>query len=343
MNLESKFGRTLRNLGPARFFVPLGLILILAGVLMICFRSGNYLETAGKVTAVSERIETDEGSDKTVYDVRFTYEVDGKTYENEFTGLAKKYTAGDEIKVFYNPEDPGKTTNGKIPDFVGPVLLGAGALAAVFGIYKTVKAMKKSKELDEARPGEGVPSVDFSAYQSQEGVKEYYVSFDGHSLKPGYVMEDADRKLLFEGKMTKQNLVGPRTYTFIDHVNDISHEHEVGHILTQTVNDSLFSARSSFKFDGKDVWDEIHERGVRLETDVLSKFPHFVYNAARDGKAFARIETSSKCVHEEDAAEHKLDLPIGRYYYRLWTDSEDLETMFLVVFAISETEQATVE
>jgi hypothetical protein len=34
---------------------------------------------------------------------------------------------------------------------------------------------------------------------------------------------------------------------------------------------------------------------------------------------------------------------VGRYYYRIWTDTDDLETLFLTVFAISETEQAVVE
>lgn len=342
MNLESKFGKIMRNTGPARFLIPVGLILIIFGAIMLGFRSGNYEETVGKVTEVSEHLDTAE-EQKTVYDVRFTYKVDGKDYEGSFSDLPEKHKAGDEIKVFYDPEDPSKVTNAKVPDFVWPLLIGVGVLAIAFGIFKTVQAFKKSKELDKLRPGEGLPPVDFKAYKEQEGVREYYCSFDGNSLKPGYVIEDADRNVLFEGKMTKQNLVGPRTYTFVDHVRNVSKEHEVGHVITQTVNDSSFSARSSFKFDGKNVWDEIHDRGIRLETDMLSKFPHFIYNAAWDGKAFARIETSGRYVHEEDAAEHSIDLPIGRYYYRFWTDSEDLESLFLVIFSISETEQATVE
>lgn len=342
MNLESKFGRILRNSGPARFFVPVGLILIIFGAIMLGFRSGNYEETAGKVTEVTEDVAVDEDN-RTVYNVRFTYEVDGKSYNGSFDGVGQKYAVGDSIKVFYDPADPGKTTNAKIPDFIWPVVIGVGAVAVVFGVIKTVQAFKKSRELDEKRPGEGLPPVDFKAYKTQEGVRELYCIFDGNALKPGYVIEDGDRKVLFEGKMTKQNLVGPRTYQFVDHVSGSSRDHEVGHVLTQTVNESLLSARSSFKFDGRNVWDEIHGRGIRLETDVLSKFPHFVYNAARDGKAFARIETSGKYVHEEDAAAHAVDIPVGRYYYRFWTDSEDLESLFLTIFAISETEQATVE
>lgn len=47
--------------------------------------------------------------------------------------------------------------------------------------------------------------------------------------------------------------------------------------------------------------------------------------------------------YEEDAAEHKLIIPVGRYYYRVWTNETDLADLFLTVFAISETEQTVVE
>ena len=55
------------------------------------------------------------------------------------------------------------------------------------------------------------------------------------------------------------------------------------------------------------------------------------------------IETSGKYVHEDEAAEHKMNLPVGRFYYRVWTNTRDFETLFLTIFAISETEQMIVE
>ena len=36
-------------------------------------------------------------------------------------------------------------------------------------------------------------------------------------------------------------------------------------------------------------------------------------------------------------------IPAGRYYYRVRKNSEDLDTLFLTIFAVSETEQAVVE
>ena len=95
--------------------------------------------------------------------------------------------------------------------------------------------------------------------------------------------------------------------------------------------------------DGKNIWDVLHERGLRLSTDLRSRFPNISYDVSRNGRPFARIEACSKYVHEDEEAQHKLVLPIGRYYYRFWTDSSDFETLFLTIFAVSESEQTMVE
>ena len=120
-------------------------------------------------------------------------------------------------------------------------------------------------------------------------------------------------------------------------------EHEVGHVVSQTFNDEFFSASSRFRFDGKDIWDALHERGLRIQTDLHSILPRVRYILSLNGRFFAVAETSSKYVHEEEEAAHKLAIPVGRYYYRCWTNEQDLDLLFLAIFAISETDQAVVE
>lgn len=47
---------------------------------------------------------------------------------------------------------------------------------------------------------------------------------------------------------------------------------------------------------------------------------------------------------EDEEAQHKIKMPPGRMYYRFWTASNDMELLFLTIFAISEcSEQAAVE
>ena len=335
--MENKIARFLRNTGPARFFVPLGVILIVFGIILLSFKTDSYLETVGKVTEVYE---TRNAENSQVYDVTFTFNVDGKEYTGVFGELTEEYKVGDDIKVFYNPEDPTQTTNSKLGGIIAPIMIGLGAVALVFGVFKTVKAFQKSKELDRTPKADPVA---FEGFKQTPGVTEYYCRHDGVMLKPGYILEDAARKVLFEGKMTKQALVGTRTFEFSNHVTGGVAEHEVGHTMTQSYNDNGWSAKSWFKFDGKNVWDELHDRGIRLQTNMRSKFPNFTYEVSKDGRAFAILETSGKYVHEDEAAEHKLNVPVGRYYYRVWTNTRDFETLFLTIFAISETEQAVVE
>ncbi len=143
--------------------------------------------------------------------------------------------------------------------------------------------------------------------------------------------------------MLKNNPIGARIFEFSDHTTGVVKEHEVGHTTTETFNNKFFSVRSWFKLDGKNIFDVLHDRGLRMTTDLHSKFPYAVYDIAKDGKAFARIESSSMYVHEDEEAQHKVIVPYGRYYYRFWTSSKDFESIFLTIFAISETEQAVVE
>ena len=341
MNMENKLARLLRNSGPARVLVPIGILLIIFGIIMLGMKpTGELVETVGTVTSVTE---VSTGSDKKEYDVDFSFSVNGTEYHNTFSNLVGTYNVGDAVKVFYDSENPNFVANTKNGGFIAPVMIILGVLAVVYGIMRSVKAFRKSAELGKTAPGKGSPPVDFQGFKTAPGVTEYYCRFDGNNLKPGYIVEDADRAVLFEGTMTKNALVGARTFTFTDHTTGSVREHEVGHVVTETFNDEFFSASSSFKFDGKNIWDVLHERGLRLSTDVRSIFPNVAYDVSRSGWPFARIESCSRFVHEEEEAEHTLALPVGRYYYRFWTDSSDMETLFLAIFAVSETEQTMVE
>ncbi|MBQ2110948.1 MAG: hypothetical protein II191_04295 [Clostridia bacterium] len=46
----------MRNTGPSRFLIPVGLILIIFGIILLGMKTDNYVETVGKVTNVEEYI-----------------------------------------------------------------------------------------------------------------------------------------------------------------------------------------------------------------------------------------------------------------------------------------------
>lgn len=342
--MENKLARFFRSTGALRFLLPIGIILIVMGVIMTSF-SGVKGETDGTVTKVNEYTETDSDNiEETRYDVEFTYTVGGKDYSGVFSGYADPMNLGDKVKVYYDPADPEKISNVKNPMVLALVMIGVGAAAIIGGILLTIRAVKKNRKLDkqieEASGGTDIRNV---VPIPKEQLTEYYVSFDGKTLRPGYIVEDRDRNVVFAAPMTKNSLVGNRVFTFEDKRLGTSTEHQVGHVTTQSYNDEMFSASSYFKFDGKNIWDLLHDRGIRIKTEILSQFPKTAYTVAKYGKFFATIETAGKYVHEEDAAEHKINIPYGSYYYRVWTNDQDMELLFLTVFAISETEQLVVE
>ena len=340
MNTENKIARFSRNTGPARFFIPVGVILIVFGVILSGMRTDKYEQTIGTITSVTEELEDGQKQ----YDVGVAYTVDGKRYETTFENLQGDYAEGAQLDVYYDPENPESTSNSKMSPLFPLALIGLGVLALVFGVLKTVGNVKKSRELDASAPAAGDSArAALDGIKTAPGVTEYYFRFDGNSLKPGYLIEDAERRVLFEGKMLKNALVGARTFEFRDHTTGSVKEHEVGHTTTSGYSNEFFSVRSWFKVDGKNIWDLLHERGIRMQTDLRTQFPRIAYDVTRSGGAFARIESTSVHVHEEDEAQHKLAIPAGRMYYRFWTASRDFESLFLTMFAVSETEQAFVE
>ena len=344
--MENKLARFFKSTGPARFFVPLGLILIIFGVIMMRMTPEEYGETTGVITDVSEYTDMSGDTKEQKADIEFDYTVNGTKYSGSFSGLSVgEYKIGDQIPVYYNPDDPESISNTKDTGIISTVMIAVGAAALIFGVLATVKTFKKNRALDDQIKGStGYSEVYQAAAPAKEELaNEYYVSFDGVTLKPGYLVEDRMRNVIYKMTMTKQAMVGNRVFTFTDCVSGFSEEHNVGHTVTQQYNNEIFSTSSWFKFDGKNIWDILHDRGIRIDTDLHSIFPRVRYTLSLNGSFLATVETASKYVHEEDEAEHKVNIPVGRYFYRIWTDATDLDLILLTVFAISETEQAVVE
>ena len=336
--MENKLARFMRNTGNLRVFLPLGLILIVVGVIMYMNSPSKYAETTAKITNVNEYKNND---NETVYDYDLEFTVDGKTYTSIFAAMPDKKNVGDTVTIYYDPANPESTSNTKHTGMISVVMAVAGVALVAFSVLSTVKKVQKSRELDaKTRPADGNVRV---APLPKDQLTEYYVAFDGSTLKPGYTVEDKNRKVVYEMTMTKQALVGARTFEFRNKLTGRTQEHAVGHTTTVSYNNEIFSQTSWFSIDGKNVWDVLHEQGVRIDTDIASKFPKMIYTMSQNGRFFATIETSSMYIHEEDEAQHKIRIPYGKWYYRCWTNEQNLDLLFLTVFAISETEQAVVE
>ena len=147
----NKFATILRESGPARFLIPVGIILVVVGAIMFVLtqRTQDYLPANATVSKVEleEAAYTDSEGDHhpASYLIGFKYTVDGKEVESELSGLGE-YKLGDKVKLFYNPEDPTQITMSKSL-LVPGAMIAVGALTLLAGIVSAVRAVKKLKNM----------------------------------------------------------------------------------------------------------------------------------------------------------------------------------------------------
>ena len=116
-------------------FMVVGVLVLAFGCYIAFFETKGYVAT----TAVIERIEEYEsgidadGFTEYSHDVYVSYSVNGRLYEAKSDYYSARYREGQEIKIFYNPDNPeqihGDSKNFGIYMMVlGPVLTLIGAV-----------------------------------------------------------------------------------------------------------------------------------------------------------------------------------------------------------------------
>ena len=163
---------------------------------------------------------------------------------------------------------------------------------------------------------------------------EYLLKPKLGTIKQTFFLEDENGNMVYEGKMTKFSLFGASPFEFINYVTNKKEEHKVGKTITieQGGNDlvSFMSKRSYFKYDGKKIWDYLHDLGIRIDSKLSDNKIGMTYDISFEGKSLATIATSS---------------PKGKsfittdIYYDVTCDEKDLDLVFLVAFSIAKTEQ----
>lgn len=137
----------------ARFFIPLGIILIVFGVIIfgINKENQNYIKTNAIVSRMDlvreSYIDENHNEVEATYNVYVKYSVDGKEYEEEL-GELSGYKENQEITIYYNPDDPVKITQTK--SLVLPiVMILFGFVSFVGGIISGLNAIKRIKKMND--------------------------------------------------------------------------------------------------------------------------------------------------------------------------------------------------
>ena len=141
----------------ARFFIPLGIILIAFGIVIAIINNQNkdYIKTEATISnvvlATDAYTDVDGNRIEATYDIYLKYTVDGKEYEADLSGLPK-YNIGDKMTIYYNPSDPSQITQTKSM-IIPLVMIALGIAAFVGGIVSAMNAVKRHKAMKEQEKG----------------------------------------------------------------------------------------------------------------------------------------------------------------------------------------------
>ncbi len=139
-----KLARFMNNTGPLRILAPIGISLLIMGIIMLSMTPHEYAETTGTVTAVHPY--EDEG--KTVYDIDFDYTVDGKTYTGTFSGFSEECAIGQQIRVYYDADEPQFVSNTRLASLFAIIMIVVGAIVLGIGLFLSIGATLYTRSID---------------------------------------------------------------------------------------------------------------------------------------------------------------------------------------------------
>lgn len=164
--------------------------------------------------------------------------------------------------------------------------------------------------------------------------KKYLFQPEKKVLKQGSVMTDEGGNVVYEAKMLKQPLFGAMEFEFVNHVTGKTEAHKVGKTVTVETSTNGFTnplaTKSRFKLDGQNIWDALHETGIRIDSNFSGNKLGMTYTVTLKGQPFATVATSTP---------GGKSLITSQHVYDVTTDAEDLDLVFLVTFAIARTDQ----
>ena len=314
--------------GIVTLFLIMGLIVVALGGYLGFFRDRGYLETSAVITKIDEEADaTSDDPDAKTYTATVSYTVDGKDYVTKLGDWDPSYKLNKRITIKYDPENPEKISGGGALFGVVVILIGAALIA--FALFSLIK---NKKQLSEYKEKQNAPVFTEPGRSGDE--RELFFLTDLGTAKGGCRIEDEAGNVVYEARNVKFSLVADSKFEFIDHALGRTAEHLVG--KTATTSSSAIWAlddHSTFTVDGKDVWKLLHENGIRIETGI--KGLKWAYNIYRGSDLIAFAVMTGKNARAEKGALSKIPVP---GFFRITTSEENLDAIFLALFAIGRTD-----
>lgn len=315
--------------GPGfKIFAAVTAVIALAfGIYSTFIQSAGYEKTTATIISIEKDPES--ASDDNSYIVTARYTAGGKEYTNVLDSYSPSYKEGGTVEVRYDPADPNKITSGY---GIGVYAMAVGAVILLAIIFLTVRQKKSVSKLKESQ-GE----IQYLPSEKGEERELYFIT-DLGTPKFGHRIEDKDRRVLYEARMTRFTLLSAYEFDFIDHERNRTTHHLIGHTEETDWNSILIDNHSTFTLDGMDVWKHLQSIGVTIDSR-LDKAEGGIgpsYDIRKDGEQLAYAENTSQFVHEEDAEQHKVVSKIPNpMFFRIFTHEKNLDLLFMILVAIA--------
>ena len=162
--------------------------------------------------------------------------------------------------------------------------------------------------------------------------RKYFFQPDKKMIKTGFFMTDEEQNVVYEANVIKQPLIGAAKVSFVNHIANKTEDHKIGHVVTVEENGLIggLSTSSYFKFDGKKIWDYLHEKDIRIDSSISPDKLGMSYIITLRGKEIASIKTSTPKGKSIITGRFWLDVETSEYY---------IDLAFLAAYAIAKTEQ----
>ncbi len=166
-------------------------------------------------------------------------------------------------------------------------------------------------------------------------MNKYFFQPEKKVMKQDFFMTDENKETVYEVRVLKQPLLGAADVEFVNHISGNTVQHKVGHVITMEQENNglldLMSKKSYFKYDGENIWDYLHDQGIRIETGLASGKLGMSYDVTLKGNEMAKISMASP-----DGGNSLLT---GQFWLDVETEEADLDLAFLTAYAIARTEQ----
>ena len=321
---------SVKGIGFKIFAAIIAIIALGAGIWLTFFQSAGFEKTTATIISIADDPEAvvEEGSTPPRI-IMVEYTVNGQKYQAKLDSDSPTYQKGGTVEVQYDPKNPGTIHSGM--GFGIYLIIAGGGILVIVVVLTIVKraSLKKLKEVQ----GE----ITYAPSEKGEQ-RELYFLTDLGTPKYGHRIEDKNRKVLYEAKMTKFTLANPFGFDFIDHIHNKTTPHMIGHAeSTDWDNSLLLDNHYTFTLDGQYIWKHLKQNGIHVESKFASgKVLTPSYAIFRNGEEIAYVESTSQYVHEEDAEQHKVQSKIPvQGFYRIHTAEKNLDLLFVVLLAFA--------